>query len=155
MTGDRVTIELLGKQFEVADRVGLMPLLRFAHLAKRGATTEDVDALVTMYEILQSVIADADWDAFSEHATLQRATNEDILGCIKTAIETISSRPTPSPSGVPDGRRIIETSSSDVLFSTESSTPDYPIESRAPLLRDERVLQLVPLADAAKARRTG
>lgn len=136
------TIELLGETFEVADRVGLMALLRFAHLAKKGLGTGDIEAFAVIYDVLRSVIADKDWERFEEHATLVRADTEELLGCVKKAIALVTARPTKSPTDSSDGQTSTEMSSLDDSSWEVSFSPDA---ATSPLLTDPRVQELVPV----------
>lgn len=137
------TIELLGEEFQVADRVGLMSLLRFAHLAKKGMTANDLDAFSAIYDVLRSVIADEDWSRFEEHATLVRADTEELLGCVREAITLVSARPTNRPSGLSDGPTTTETNLSDDSSWQVSFAPDAAM---SPILMDPRVQELVPVS---------
>jgi len=97
------TVEFLGEEFAIADKIGLMPLMRFAHAAKSGLDSADLEGMAAMYDMLRQCIADdpvfifqgreitrgeandlppeaADqvvvyggWDEFEAHATKQRA----------------------------------------------------------------------------------
>ena len=143
-------ITLLGEQFEVAERVGLMALLRFAHLAKGGMRTDDMEAFAVIYEVLRSVIADGDWPRFESHATLARADVEELLGCVREAIALVTARPTKRPGGSSDGPTTTEMSSPDdsswLVFSA-------PSDDTPPILMDPRVQELVPVGRVAGSRR--
>jgi hypothetical protein len=98
-------ITLLGKDFRIADKVGLMPLLKFA--AFSDMSTQDSRALGAMYAMLRDCIHPDDWRAFEDHATDTKADADDLLDVITKAIEAIAGRPTaPSPGSSP-GRRTI------------------------------------------------
>jgi len=96
-------VEFLGKEFAIASKIGLMPLMRFAHAAKSGLDSDDMEGMAAMYDMLRQCIADesvyvfqgrtitrevaADlppeamdqvvtyggWDEFEAHATRERA----------------------------------------------------------------------------------
>ena len=135
-------ITLLGEQFEVADRVGLMALLRFAHLAKKGMNTADMEAFSVIYEVLRSVIADEEWERFEEHATLKRADTQELLGCVKEAIALVTARPTKQPTDYSDGLTSTEMSSQGDSSWQVSFTPEG---ATSPLLMDPRVQELKPV----------
>jgi hypothetical protein len=86
-----------GETFTVADRMGWMPLMRFAQLSKAGVDTDDMDGLAAVYDLLRECIADDDWPRFEAHATKVRA-GEELLEVVKDAITLISARPTRQPS---------------------------------------------------------
>lgn len=96
--GAPVTIPFKGADFVVAESVGLMPLMRFAYLAKSGVDSEGLEGLAAMYSLLQSTIADDEWDRFVDHASKTRADNDDLMAVVNEAIGAISGRPTVRPS---------------------------------------------------------
>ena len=103
ITNDR-KVELNGKQFRLAQKVGLMPLLKFSAFA--GTTTQDPRALGAMYSMLRDVIDPDEWQAFEDHATDSKADADELLDVISKALELIAGRPTepsePSSAGRPD-----------------------------------------------------
>jgi hypothetical protein len=131
------SITLAGRQFRVADKVGLMPLLKFSHAANLRSTDER--AYSAMYQILRDVIKAADkpcgecsgctsatgdpthrdclvadhgdWDAFEDWAVECKADADELLEVVSEAIKAISARPTVSASGSSNGRRAISPSS--------------------------------------------
>lgn len=106
------SIEFLGESFEVAEKVGLMPLMRFAAAAKRGAETESMDGLVAMYELIEQCVAPQDWERFQQHCIAQHADEDDLLEkFVPKAIEVISGRPTERPSDSSAGSPVTGTSS--------------------------------------------
>lgn len=96
-------VEFLGKEFAIASKIGLMPLMRFAHAAKSGLDSADLEGMAAMYDMLRQCIADepvfvfqnrritrdeandlppeaheqvtvyGGWDEFEAHATRERA----------------------------------------------------------------------------------
>jgi hypothetical protein len=124
-------ITLAGQEFRVAEKVGLMPLLKFSHAA--NLRTDDSRAYIALYEILRDVIMEAedpcgecagckeagtspmardcafadegDWDRFEDHAVACKADADELLDVVEQAIKVISARPTGSPSSSPDGSR--------------------------------------------------
>lgn len=127
------TVEFLGRQFRVADKIGLMPLLKFS--AFSDVATNDPRALGAMYAMLRDCIHPGhpgcgecedckggaemacpefdrgDWPAFEEHAMATRADAEDLFDVITKVMETIAGRPTgPSGSSSAGGRRTSGTS---------------------------------------------
>lgn len=130
ITSSRV-VTLAGQDFRVAEKVGLMPLLKFSHAA--NLRVDDSRAYIAMYEILRDVIMEAeepcgecpgckeagndatardcafaddgDWDRFEEHAVNCKADADELLDVVEQAIKVISARPTGSPSSSSDGSR--------------------------------------------------
>jgi len=127
---DRV-ITLAGQDFRVAEKVGLMPLLKFSHAANLRA--DDSRAYVAMYEILRDVIMEAedpcgecpgcqaagvtatardckfadegDWERFQDHAVACKAEADELFDVVEQAIKLISARPTESRSSSTQGSR--------------------------------------------------
>lgn len=113
------SIEFAGEKFAVADRVGLMPLMRFAHLASAGVDSEDMEALAAMYDLLEQCLADEDWGRFQRAATKSRADGEALMGVVQKAIEVIGERPTGPASDSSGGPTVIEPKSVSVPVSSE------------------------------------
>lgn len=99
-------VEFFGGRFQVAERVGLMPLMRFAKVAKSGVDSDDMAGLAAMYDLLEQCIAPADWQRFQDAADKARADGEELMKVVQTAIELISARPTGRPSDSSDGPQI-------------------------------------------------
>jgi hypothetical protein len=49
-------VEMLGRKFRIANRIGLMPLMRFAMLSKQGVQADDVEGLAAMYALIRDCI---------------------------------------------------------------------------------------------------
>ncbi len=118
---DSDKVELLGKKFRIADRIGLMPLLKYASAA--DMSTEDPRALGAVYAMLKDCIFagtpacgtcdkctagneimcksyDAgDWHAFEMHAIDTKADAEELMPVISQVMEIIAGRPTPPRDG--------------------------------------------------------
>ncbi|NUQ32421.1 MAG: hypothetical protein HOP99_06335 [Dermatophilaceae bacterium] len=100
-----------GQSFALASKVGLMPLMKFAHIARQGVDANDMEGLVAIYDMLRNVIADEDWERFESHATTVRADGDDLMGLVQQAIQAISERPTERPSDSSDGPQTTSVSS--------------------------------------------
>ena len=126
-------ITLAGESFRVAEKVGLMPLLKFSHAAASNLTTADEGAYAAMYEILRDVILEAeppcgtcdgcraagrtvtsrdcteadqgDWGRFQDHAVACKADADELMDVVEQAIKLIAARPTESPSSSSTGRQ--------------------------------------------------
>lgn len=117
--GDKV--ELIGKKFRIAERIGLMPLLKYASAA--DMSSEDPRALGAIYAMLRDCIYSGspscgtcdrctagqgnackeydagDWRAFEDHAIDTKADAEELMPVISQVMEIISGRPTPPRDG--------------------------------------------------------
>lgn len=132
---DRNHILFVGRSYTVADKLGLMPLLKFAHIASKGTDGNEMDGMAAMYELLHNVIADDQWDDFEAHATATRAGEDELLSAVTGAIQVMTARPTKRPSDLSPGPSSTEPSSPDGSLSLVSSipAPTYvsPLDERA------------------------
>lgn len=120
---DSNSVELKGRRFLLAESIGLMPLMKFAMVAKSGAQSDDMEGLAAMYTLLRCCIdrsrvqavdpetgdpqfdGDGDpvwegpsqWELFEDHATETAADGEDLTKVINQAVQVISARPTVRP----------------------------------------------------------
>ena len=111
-------VEFYGEKFTMADRIGLMPLMRFAKFAKAGVDSADMAGLAAMYDLLEQCIDPADWERFEACADKHRADGEELLEVVTAVIERLTDRPTTRPSTSSDGPQTTGTSS------TASSSSD-------------------------------
>ena len=146
-------ITLAGEDFRVAEKVGLMPLLKFSHAA--NLRSDDEKAYAAMYEILRDVILEdeppcgkcagckaaapapaardcqfaeeGDWDRFQQHAVECKADADELLDVVSQAIKVISARPTGSPSDSSNGQRSTSRKSTAVR-----SVRQVPASRRSP-----------------------
>jgi len=91
-------VTFMGDEFAVATKIGLMPLMRFAKIAKAGVDSSDEDGLAAMYDLLQQCIADDAWPRFEAHADKTRADDKELMQVIKDVMAILSERPTSRPS---------------------------------------------------------
>ena len=106
-------LDFAGETFRLADKIGLMPLMRFAHVSRRGVDSNDMEGLAAIYDLLKQCLADEEWARFEDHATAVRADGDDLLGVVSQAIEAIAERPTKEPSDSSDGPTRMSGSSTD------------------------------------------
>lgn len=119
------SIEFMGRRFRLAESIGLMPLLKFAHAAKQGLNSDDMEGLSAMYLLIRSCLdrtrpdenTPSQWELFEEHAIETNADGDDLSGLLNRAVQVISSRPPKrrgdsSPSSSPTSASSKESSSS-------------------------------------------
>lgn len=106
---DENTVELLGKRFRIADKIGLMPLLKFS--AASDMRTDDPKALSALYSMLQDCIVPDDWADFERHAIDTKAEADDLLNVIQEVMTKLAGRPTGQRDGSSPGARAISASS--------------------------------------------
>jgi hypothetical protein len=128
-----LTVEFSGESFAIADKIGLMPLMRFAKTAKAGADSEDLEGLVAMYDLLEQVIDPADWDRFVNVASRDRVDGETLMSVVGKAIKAMTGRPTQRSSDSSDGPTSIpgnsagDSSSQVVARLEEQGRPDLAL----------------------------
>lgn len=83
---------VLYRAFRVAESIGMMPLLRFAHAAKSGMDTDDMEGMAALYTMIRDTVHPDDWETFQEYATEVKAEDEELLSFVSAAIEVISAR---------------------------------------------------------------
>jgi hypothetical protein len=119
------TVEFFGEEYRLAPKVGLMPLLKFAHAANQGVGADDMEGMAALYAIIRDVVyrgepacgecedckrhpdeparcqyfEAGDWDRFERAAIDEQADGDQLLDFVHEAIEQISARPTNAPSG--------------------------------------------------------
>lgn len=98
-------IELMGEQFRAADKIGMMPMLVFSHLSRKGADSSDPAGMDAIYCMIRDCIHEEEWDRFVQHAIDTKADGEDLLAVVSKVIELVSARPTKPPKGSSNGRR--------------------------------------------------
>lgn len=135
-------VTFAGEQFRMAERVGLMPLMRFAKVAKSGVDSSDVVGLSAMYDLLHACIDPDDWPRFEEHADRTAADDDELMAVIAEVLKEMSGRPTSRSSVSSDGPLTVSTSSADA-----SSSPAERLERQG---RPDLAL-LVTQAQASRA----
>lgn len=116
-----------GVEFHIAERVGLMPMMRYAAFSKRQLqliasgkepTGEDeIESLTATYELLEQCLHPLDWARFQEHASVVGADMDELMKFVGTVMATVAQRPTGRSSDSSDGPRVIEPSSTVVSSS--------------------------------------
>lgn len=95
------SLEFMGRRFRLAESIGLMPLLKFAHAAKQGLSSDDMEGLSAMYLLIRSCVdrtkpdenTPSQWDLFEQYAIDVNADGDDLSGMINKAVQVISARP--------------------------------------------------------------
>lgn len=131
IVGIRRVITLKGREFRVAEKVGLMPLLKFSHAANLRAN--DDRAYSAMYAMLRDVIYEGDqpcgrcagckgaagdpvtrdcekadqgdWEKFEDWATVSKADEDELFDVVSQAVKIITARPTELPASSSTGSR--------------------------------------------------
>lgn len=136
------TVEFLGREFALADRVSNLAVMRFAKVASQGVDSDDMAGLAAMYDLLEQCIDPGQWHAFEAHADKERAQSDDLLELLQEVLPRIANRPTGRPSDSSDGP----------VSSNESSAGDSSSRVIARLERQGRP-DLALMVDQARASR--
>jgi hypothetical protein len=114
------TLEFQGERFHIAERVGLMPMMRFAVFAKKQmrqqaegheSTGEDeIESLAAAYQLLEQCLHPVDWERFVDHATLVHADMDEMMEFVGEVMAVVASRPTGRSADSSDGPQITEPS---------------------------------------------
>lgn len=91
-------VEAFGNEYEVASKVAAMPMYKFAKLASKGLTTNDMDAGAAMYDVLRAAFTREAWARFEEDAIEEGADNDELLAVVKDAMAVVNGFPTTSSS---------------------------------------------------------
>lgn len=145
MTDGKVT--LAGETFKVADSIAQMAVLQHA----KALDAEGDDRLrllqVAQFDLLQQVIAPADWARFQKHAMNTRSSSDELWDVINEAVEVIIGRPTSrsaDSSGGPTSTAPRSTRDSSSPASQEDDLeelfPDRP-DLQVAVLRERRAKQ--------------
>lgn len=110
-------VEFGGETFRTADSIGLMALMRFAHVAKGGTDSNDMAGLAAMYDLLEQCFPAEEFDRFQQVALRTKAKGDELMAVVGKVVEAISARPTGRPSDSSAGPAVIEPSSGDASSS--------------------------------------
>ncbi len=161
VAGDDRAFTFLGTRFRMSDRVGIMPLMKFAMTAKKGVQSDDLDGLAAMYALIrdcvdqtrpqkpvldehgqpqvdehgQPVTEDdgaSEWDRFEQHAIDTKAEAEDLFKVVSEVIQALSARPTRRPGGSSSGPQTTSGSSKAISSTTAPSPQPVPRQVHVP-----------------------
>jgi hypothetical protein len=121
----QAVVTLRGRTFPVRPQgIGLLSLMKFATLAKRGnIDSEDMEGLAALYDLLTSCIADHAWGEFVQYADAIGAKGEELIEVVRDAVTAAAApRPTQPLSHSPGGQRTTGPSSA-----VASSSPGSPV----------------------------
>lgn len=105
------SVDFGGESFTVAERIGLMPLMRFAKVAQSGVDSGDMAGLAAMYDLLEQCIDPSDWRRFEAAADRARADGDELMAVVAEVMAKITERPTSRLSDSSDGPRVTEPNS--------------------------------------------
>ena len=126
------TVEFCGTEFHVSERVGLMPMMRYARVVKRamqreksgaaGDGSDEIELFDATLSLLEQCVHPDDWDRFERVTTEQGADLDQYMEFSGQVMAVVAARPTGRSTDSSDGPRTIEPSSTVVSYSpgTES-----------------------------------
>lgn len=101
---DANMLEFMGEKFRISSKIGLMPLLKFAHTAKQGADSQDMEGMDALYTIVRDCVDGAEeWQRFEDYATRMKADDEDLMPFVQRVIALAAARPTRQPANSSGG----------------------------------------------------
>jgi hypothetical protein len=100
-----------GVDFEVAEKFGLIPMIKYARLAKQGVDSDDLEGLVVIGEVLEECFPESVYALFEETARKNHADGEELMEVMQEAMQAIAERPTQQPSDSVGGQPTTSVSS--------------------------------------------
>jgi hypothetical protein len=93
---ETISVPLAGKPFLLNETIGIMPLMQWA-AALDVVDVKSVPQLASFYRLLKALVHEENWEAFCEHATEAKCSDQDLLDFYSASIEAMSARPTKEP----------------------------------------------------------
>lgn len=88
------TVALAGERFHIAERIGGLPIMRFAKAARQGVDSDDMAGMAALYDLLEQCIHPDDWARFEAHADRERADGEQLVQVVAEVLQLVAARPT-------------------------------------------------------------
>lgn len=127
--GEPTTFTFHGAKFTLADRMGGLPVMRYAHAANAeldGGSA--VRRLATFYDFIRAGIVDGDWPRFEAAAVRVRAEEDELVDVAAAIYAHFAGRPTVRPSASPDGPQTTSVSSKEDLSSRAAHLGLVPVD---------------------------
>lgn len=146
-------VELRGRWFRHAETIGAMPLLSFAKISKQGVDANNLDGMVAIYDLLVDCIHQGrpgcgkceactdqprreidcpeydagDWQAFQDHANRHKVEGDELMGVVKSVIESLArGRGGSSPDSSPGSRPTTQSSTASSSAKATGGVPEPP-----------------------------
>lgn len=94
--GEKVKTEL-SEDFQLAQDVGIMPLMEWA--ASSDVDVSSVDGLRAVFYVLKDVVHEDEWAQFRKYARDNKVESVDLLNFANASLEALAGRPTEESSG--------------------------------------------------------
>jgi hypothetical protein len=86
-------VTFLDDVYRIADKVGLMPMMKFAHASSSTQLdTGDMEGLAAIYEMLKDCIHPDDWARFERDAITKKAEADDLLPVVRQTVDMLTAR---------------------------------------------------------------
>lgn len=95
--GGGLTAPLAGREFRLAENVGIMPIMEWA--ASGDTDTSNTDGLRAVFYVLMDTVHEDDWADFRRHAREEKLEAPALIAFVNAALEALSGRPTEDASG--------------------------------------------------------
>jgi hypothetical protein len=103
-------IKFQGKEYRVADDVGIWPLMQFSAAAESGLNLGDQKGLAALYAMLKDVIHPDDWGQFQDDMLSSKIKDlQALLDLSQDAVEMIQAKVAKSQRARPAANGQIET----------------------------------------------
>lgn len=76
-----------GKEYRLADKIGVWPLMQLARAAQEGIASTDVRGLAALHAMFQDMLDPEDWPQFE--ADMIAAKMDDPMGLLQTTQEAV------------------------------------------------------------------
>lgn len=114
-------VEFMGGTYRISDRIGLMPLLKFAHAAASGVDSKSLEGMSAQYAMIRDCIDSDDWPRFERDAIDKKAGPMELDKVTADVVTMLTARPTSPPSDSSPGRQ--STSDTSKVSSPPTGTP--------------------------------
>jgi hypothetical protein len=121
-------VECMGGHYRIADKVGLMPLMKFSYMSKR-VDESDIEAMAAIYEMLKDCIHADDWPRFVNDMIEKKAEADDMLPVVSQTFELMTARPTRRPTDSSSGPPTITPTSTGDSLPAGPRVPDWARET--------------------------
>lgn len=86
-------IKVLGKEYRIADKVGIWPLMQFARAAESGASLRDMRGLAAAHAMMEDAIHPDDWGEFQDDMITKKVTSLDpLMQAVNQTVDLIRER---------------------------------------------------------------
>jgi hypothetical protein len=86
-------IKVLGKEYRIADKVGIWPLMQFSRAAESGATLRDMRGLAAAHAMMEDALHPDDWPEFQDDMIAKKLDDlGPLMDAVNQTVELLSAR---------------------------------------------------------------